>query len=239
MLTLARTAPPHKKGGWLEIRLLIDALRDSLQGVRMPTNADSDRLLNRPLNEFIEAVSFWNNSVLVTPARGTSFGKGDFNDPQTDPQGRKWALPASAIPPEAVGVKSAALFLDNPVIEIDDVTRSVFLLPREVHVLIGIPPIEEVWAHRDPHTGIPLVGLANGTSAEDLRQLRRTKHNGIRPIYRIAGEPSFFKTVGADYFPGAIKSGCVLHGEDSLLLLPVGTSSLGHDSISLLKRQND
>ncbi len=199
------------KVGYIEAKLLVDALRKGNPKIHMPDNREADEMLKSMKSSLRESVHFWTDEMIITPKPGTSFLREDFVDMQEDSGKRHWMLPYSYIPEPAFNYE-VALLVKNTHLEVEQAENLVIVIPKEVYIITNMPRQSELWGIPDIITGMPSASGSSLMETDETRQLRRSKHRGIRPVYRIAGESRFEKTIGADYLPGAIKAVCIING---------------------------
>lgn len=125
----------------------------------------------------------WPREILAFPEKGGVFKRGeDIGDFFT-----KWVIPASAVPPEAFGVRGIGLFVDpEDLIEEHGWNRRVIIHPRSIVVLASFLQASG-YGRVDETTRIPLeVGPdeLKTLSPEKLRWLEREDCLRVGPLAR-------------------------------------------------------
>ena len=168
-----------RKVGWLDARELVES-KGGLQSNRL-----HDRYLveTEEWKDIRSLYPAWAREVLVYPEKDGQFRKGtDVVDASRDGIGRKWILPASCIPEQAIGVKGVALFVDPDCVEIN--SRKVAILSRPKSIVVLAPFIQaNAWGKMDERTRVPLAVLQD-PDGQNNRYLWRVSGAGVRPLVR-------------------------------------------------------
>ncbi len=132
-----------------------------------------------------KAYPTWAREILVYPPKDGKFDGRDVVDSNKDGKGRKWILPASYVPKEAVGKEKVGLFI-NPQ-EVKEENGRVVVHPKSV--LILHPFIQQSYSGGkvDVNTRIPLeveYELWKTVPVEERRWLVRMDGAGVRPLVR-------------------------------------------------------
>ncbi len=124
--------------------------------------------------------SAWAREILAYPEEDGVFVQGkDIVDSKTG-----WTLPASYIPPNAIGEKGIGLFIDPGMIH--EESRNIIINPKTIIVLHGLLQDGTV-GKVDERTRIPLqteVLLLGQLSDEEKRSFYRISGVGVRPLAR-------------------------------------------------------
>lgn len=132
----------------------------------------------------------WAREVLVYPEKNGVFKKGrDAEDAITDNANRKWILPASCIPKEAIGVKGVALFVDPESVEVYGERVAIISKPESIIILTPFMQTDG-WGRMDARTRVPLA-LPRDADELNNRYLWRIDGTGVRPLVRGWGAFGF------------------------------------------------
>ncbi len=180
-----RIVPMNKRAGYFE------AWKLTKDKGGLPPNALLDDYLVETDRWKADFFPLWTREILVYPEIGGEFKKGkDVVDSFTDELDRRWILPASYVPEEAIGRKGVGLFVDP-----GDITEvgfwvekgKVVIHPRSVVVLHPFIERSGEDGKADEETRIPLrvepESLKNLLDKEK-RSLYRVSGVGIRPLVR-------------------------------------------------------
>jgi hypothetical protein len=127
----------------------------------------------------------WAREILVYPEKDGLFSGRDVVDSNKDGKGRRWILPASYIPKEAVGKEGVGLFI-NPQ-EVKEEKGRVVVYPRSVIILHPFIQQSCGGGKVDDNTRIPLKvdpELWKDVPVEERRWLLRMDGAGVRPLVR-------------------------------------------------------
>ena len=189
-----KIVPTGQDMGWLDAR---NAVRDK---GGLPSHVLHDQYLvgSERYKEFPGSYyAAWAREVLVYSAKGEVFQKGkDVVDAIKDDKGRKWVLPASSMPEQAIGRKNVGLFIDPEQVEANGKRVVVLAQPKSI-IVLGISPelgsfIQESGnaGKVDEATGIPLSvsqELFDTLDDNQKRWLYRIDGAGVRPLVRYVG----------------------------------------------------
>ncbi len=126
----------------------------------------------------------WAREVLVYPARGGQFKKGnDMVGAFKDDAGRKWVFPASSIPEQAVGREKVGLFVDPEQVEVKGSKVVVLARPASVVVLDNLIQYYGRKGKVDERTRVPLE-TSDKLIDDETRCLLRTERGGVHPLIR-------------------------------------------------------
>jgi hypothetical protein len=128
----------------------------------------------------------WAREVLVYPQSGGKFKKGkDVVDSHEDEKGRRWILPASYVPKEAIGKKRVGLFIDPE--DVREENDNVIVHPKKIEILYPFLQGTADYGKVDENTRIPLTikrKVLESLSRDKYRCLLRNKGAGVRPLRR-------------------------------------------------------
>ena len=172
----------------------LEARRATKKRGGLPSNVlHDDYLVRTDRWREIKGLRFaWAREVLVYPDMGEKFKKGkDVVDSYEDERGRKWILPASYIPEEAIGREKVGLFVDPE--DVKEERGKVVVHPKPNSVVVLHPFIQEagMGGRVDENTRIPLKvkrKVFENLPEEERRWLLRRYCVGVRPLVRDYGD---------------------------------------------------
>ncbi len=164
----------------------------------------------RPIDLILHLYAAWARELLIYPEKDGCFSKGkDIVDSSEDGKGRRWVLPASYVPAEAIGRRKVGLFVDPK--DIIEERGRVVVYPASIAVLY--PFLQKTgFGEVDERTRIPLEpppGLRyEYLPYGQVRHLSRVLGVGIRPLFRTAID----KACGVEPFIFASENPSIMKG---------------------------
>jgi hypothetical protein len=174
------------------------------EGKRLPSNVLHDDYLVGSGNwkGLIDEKYYgaWAREILAYPEKDGVFEAGkDIVDSETG-----WTIPSFYVPPQALGVKGAGLFIDPG--EIKEIGGRVAISPRTIIVLNGIIQESGSEGRVDPNTHVPLevdAQLLAQLDDSDKRWFFRISGICVRPLARGSALPNSERDVYAKNPPSA------------------------------------
>lgn len=182
-----RIVPLTDKEGRVKLADYLEARKLTSDKGGLPSNVLHDDYLvgTDKWKDVQKAYPSWAREILVYPPKDGKFDGKDVVDSNKDGHGRKWILPASYVPKEAVGKERVGLFI-NPQ-EVKEEKGRVVVYPQSVVILHPFIQQSCNGGKVDENTRIPLeveYELWKTIPAEEKRWLLRMDGAGVRPLVR-------------------------------------------------------